>query len=94
MEALRWWHIINPMFASHVRYRFDAIKTMLRLGTTEPLVRTEEMVQSNTANLPISNGTLFLTDRYLCHQVCSSNKGNTKSDFKIVSLVHFVLFYF
>lgn len=49
--------------------RFDAIKTVLRLGANEPLVRTEEMVQSNTANLPISNGTLFLTDRYLLHQV-------------------------
>lgn len=55
---------------SEANAAFDAIKIALHLGQDEPLVRAEDLVQSTTANLLISNGTLFLTHRYLIHQVC------------------------
>lgn len=50
---------------------FDDVKRSLRLPETAPLVRTEELVQSQTATLPMANGTLFLTDAILIHQVAA-----------------------
>ena len=47
---------------------FELIKLSLKLNPGEPLVRTEELVQSQTPSLLLSNGTLFLTDRFLVHQ--------------------------
>jgi hypothetical protein len=55
---------------------FDAIKNVLDGGATASsglgdavLIRVEELVQCTTATFPIANGTLYLTDRYLLHQV-------------------------
>jgi hypothetical protein len=56
---------------SETNSAFDAIKLALHLDKDEPLVRTEDLVQSTTPNLLLSNGTLFLTHRYLIHQVCA-----------------------
>ena len=47
---------------------FGAIKTSLDLPAEVLLIRTEELVQSTTKNLPVNNGTLYLTDTHLIHQ--------------------------
>jgi hypothetical protein len=52
---------------------FGALKTSLGLPAGVLLIRTEELVQSTTKNLPVNNGTLFLTDTHLIHQAWDSD---------------------
>lgn len=42
--------------------------TLGLLNGNEPLIRTEELVACTSEQFPISNGTLYLTDRHLIHQ--------------------------
>jgi hypothetical protein len=49
---------------------FQVLRGTLGLHSgNEPLIRTEELVACTSEQFPLSNGTLYLTDRHLIHQV-------------------------